>query len=190
MRRKSTIVIIAVALAFMLLSGCSGSYAGVQVNNSLPAETESNTEKGNSKTETVSSESADVADWKPTKYDIVNNFEGVSMTVKEGTVSPSGLTVVLESKISGECIYGSFYSLEKEIDGKWCQVPVAIEGAYAFSAIGYSLPSGESRELSVDWKWLYGDMGTGKYRIVKDISDFRGTGDYDVYYLAAEFSIN
>jgi hypothetical protein len=184
------IIIVAVALTLLLLPGCSGSYAGVQVNNSLPAEKENNTEKGNSTTETISSESADAIDWKPTEYDTVNNFEGVTMSVKDGTVSPSGLTVVFESKISGECIYGEFYSLEKEIDGKWCQVPVAIEGAYAFREIGYSLPSGESRELSVDWKWLYGDLGTGKYRIVKDISDFRGTGDFDRYHLAAEFSIN
>ena len=30
----------------------------------------------------------------------------------------------------------------------------------------------------------------GEYRIIKDILDFRGTGDFDTHYLAAEFTVD
>jgi len=49
---------------------------------------------------------------------------------------------------------------------------------------------GENEEWKVDWSWLYGSLDTGEYRIVKDILDFRKTGDYDKYYLAAVFLIS
>jgi len=79
--------------------------------------------------------------------------------------------------------------LEKKISGSWYQVPVVIEGNYGFDAIGYELASGGHGEWAVDWEWLYGSLETGEYRIVKDILDFRGSGEYDTYYLAAEFVI-
>lgn len=60
---------------------------------------------------------------------------------------------------------------------------------YGFNDIGYDLVSGGEREWAVDWKWLYGRMDTGEYRIVKDILDFRDMEEYDTYYLATEFTI-
>jgi len=48
---------------------------------------------------------------------------------------------------------------------------------------------GENGEWNIEWDWLYGSLDTGEYRIVKNILDFRSTGDYDQYKLAAEFTI-
>jgi hypothetical protein len=139
-------------------------------------------------TKTASTQPADTTDWKPTTFETLNNFEGVTMSVKEGAVSPSKLTVVFENKSSSQCIYGEPYWLEKKIDGAWYQVPVAIK-SYGFTSIGYILAPGDKSEWTEDWNWLYGNLDAGEYRIVKDILDFRKTGDYDTYYLAAEFSI-
>jgi hypothetical protein len=166
------------------VSGCSSTDAREHGNNVL------STEKENIITDTILSKATDTTDWKPITYDTVNNFKGVTMAVKDGTVSSTGLTVVFESKLNSECIYGEYFLLEKEVNGEWFQVPIAIDGNYGFNDIGYSLTSEESSEWSVDWEWLYGGLKTGEYRIVKDISDFRGTGDYDKYHLAAEFSIS
>jgi len=51
------------------------------------------------------------------------------------------------------------------------------------------LPGKQSQEKNVDWDWLYGSLDEGEYRIIKQFYDFRATGDYDIYYLAAEFLI-
>lgn len=139
--------------------------------------------------ETTSSESTDKTDWKPTLNDTVNNFDGVTMSVKNETVSSTKLTVVFENKSSSNCIYGEEFWLEKKINDKWYRVPVAIDGNYGFNSIGYDLSSGSESEWTVDWEWLYGKLKAGEYRIVKSIMDFRGTGDYDTYISAAEFSI-
>jgi len=44
-------------------------------------------------------------------------------------------------------------------------------------------------EAVIDFEWLYGKLEPGRYRIVKTVTDFRGTGDYTDYVYTAEFSI-
>ncbi|WP_211274594.1 immunoglobulin-like domain-containing protein [Anaerobacillus arseniciselenatis] len=148
-----------VALSLTLLSGCGSS---------------SNSPKG--------------TDWKPTMYETVNNLDGVSMIVKEGTVSSTGLTVIFENNSDKQCIYGEYFLLEKKIEGRWYEVPIVLDGNYGFNDIGYELAPSDAREWEVDWEWLYGSLDTGDYRIVKDILDFRETGDFDRHYLTAEFT--
>jgi len=138
----------------------------------------------------TSDKAEDADELKPTKYEVVNNLEGVNMSIKEGTISPTGLTLVLKNDSESQCIYGEFFILEKKLNEKWYEVPVIIEGDYGFRSIGYELSPGDSKEWKVDWNWLYGSLDKGEYRIVKDILDFRGTGDYDTYYLAVEFTID
>ena len=111
------------------------------------------------------------------------------MIVKKGTESSTKLTVAFENNSNRQCTYGDYFCLEKKINGIWHQVPITIDGNYGFNTIGYNLSSGDSGEKVVDWNWLYGSLNTGQYRIVKDILDFRGSGDYDTYYLDAEFAI-
>ncbi|MDE6905494.1 MAG: hypothetical protein K2P76_11280 [Lachnospiraceae bacterium] len=38
-------------------------------------------------------------------------------------------------------------------------------------------------------EWLYGMLESGRYRIVKTVTDFRETGDYTDYTYTAEFCI-
>lgn len=44
-------------------------------------------------------------------------------------------------------------------------------------------------EAVIDFEWLYGKLEPGRYRIVKTVTDFRGTGDFADYTYIAEFSI-
>lgn len=161
-------------LTLTFLSGCS-SY-----DNSNSSEGEKNTDPG---------QSSEIVDWEPTTYETVNNLSGVTMTVKKETVSSTGLTAAFENNSDKQCIYGEYFLLENKINEKWYQVPVVIDGDYGFNDIGYELASGKESEWEVNWGWLYGSLDTGEYRIVKDILDFRDTGDFDTYYLAAEFTI-
>ncbi len=129
-------------------------------------------------------------DWEPTIYGTVNNLDGVTMIVKKGTVSSTGLTVTFENNSDKQIIYGEHFLLEKKIKQKWYQLPFALDGNHAFTDIGYSLDSTGVKEWKVDWDWLYGSLDKGEYRIVKEILDFRYAGDYDKYYLTAEFTVD
>lgn len=130
----------------------------------------------------------EIIDWKPTEYNNLNNFDGVNMNIKEETVSSTGLTVVIENNSETQCIYGEDFLLEKKINEKWYQVPTIIEN-YGFDDIGYVLEPGEKGEWRVDWDWLYGKLDSGEYRIVKNVLDFRNTGNFEEYSLAASFKI-
>ncbi len=124
------------------------------------------------------------------KYDTLNNLEGISMTINETTISPKGLTVIFENNSDKDFTYGDFFVLEAKIDGKWYEVADLLGGEYGFNDIGYELPPHTSNEWEVDWEWLYGNLDQGTYRIIKDILDTREPGDYDKYFLAAEFTID
>ncbi|WPK11202.1 immunoglobulin-like domain-containing protein [Lysinibacillus louembei] len=126
---------------------------------------------------------------EPTKFEAINNLDGVTMIAKEGAVSATGLTVILENNSDKEITYGADFLLEKKIKGKWYQVPFAIGGNHAFTDIGYSLASFNVREVEIDWGWLYGSLDHGEYRIAKEIVDFRNAGGYDKYHLVAEFTV-
>lgn len=133
--------------------------------------------------------STEIKDWESTPYDKVNNFDGVTMTVKEGSVSSTGLIVIFENNSNKQGVYGEFFTLEKENKGVWYQVPTIIE-EYGFEDIGYDLASSKSQQFKIDWDWLYGKLDTGEYRIIKNVLDFRSPGNYDEYFLAAQFSVN
>lgn len=126
----------------------------------------------------------------PTPYEEVNRIAGLTMTPEDASVSTGGLTLIFENTTDKESIFGEFFALEKKIDGSWYHVPLTIKGDYAFNDIAYILGPGESQEFTLDWSWLYGFLDPGDYRIVKDVLDFRGAGDFDRYYLTAEFTIS
>ncbi|EEG78627.1 immunoglobulin-like domain-containing protein [Dethiobacter alkaliphilus] len=170
--------IMCIAVCLLVLVGCNEPDT-TDPNNTPPESADSNSPP----------ESIDPADLETTPYETVNNFVGVTMTVDQETVSNTGLTVVFENNTERECIYGEYFSLEKKINGTWYQLPVVVDGNYGFNDIGYPLPPGGSGEFTAKWEWLYGTLEPGNYRIVKDILDVREPGDFDTYYLAAEFEI-
>lgn len=174
-----SIVCTALSLSLTLLTGCKKA-DGIKT----VAETEKTI------MEAVSIQPDEVTDWEPTTFDVINNFPDVSMTISLGTACTTNLTIAFVNNSDNQCIYGEFFLLEKKINENWYQVPVVIADNYGFNSIGYELNSGGSSEWAVDWDWLYGSLKKGEYRIVKDILNFKGTGDYDTYYLAAEFTIN
>ncbi|WP_026477898.1 immunoglobulin-like domain-containing protein [Alkaliphilus transvaalensis] len=128
-------------------------------------------------------------EWDASIYHTLNSFDSVKMTVINDSISNTGLTLYFENSSNYNCIFGEHYWLEKKINGNWYRVPVMIEGNYGFNDIGYNLSSGSDANWTVDWKWLYGSLDSGEYRIIKDILNFRSAGDFDTYYLAAEFLI-
>ncbi|MEN8701832.1 immunoglobulin-like domain-containing protein [Bacillus infantis] len=137
-----------------------------------------------------SDQPVETTDWTPTTYDTVDNFNGVTMTAKEGTVTRTGMTVILQNNSDKQSNYGEAYLLEKKIGGDWYQVPFAEAGDHAFTSIGYDLGPSDVEEWDANWEQFYEELDIGEYRIVKEVLDFRESGDFDVYNLTAEFDLD
>lgn len=120
--------------------------------------------------------------------------ENWGITLNAVEVIPTGM--ILECRQSGgeptgELQTGSWYIVERWTqETGWTEAEYVIDGNIGWTEEAWMIPSGTLTEWEVDWEWLYGALPTGKYRIGKEIMDFRGTGDYDTSIYFAEFEIN
>lgn len=116
----------------------------------------------------------------------INDLDGVSMAIKSGTLTKEGATIVITDISSRKNIYGEPYRIDKFIDGNWQELEIIFEGNYGWTSIGYLVGGDNKLELEINWKWLYGELIPGKYRIVKDTSI---SGEGTTHYITAEFEI-
>ena len=116
---------------------------------------------------------------------------GLTLAAKD--VTPRGATLVFRqngSKPEGVLQYGQAYTLEEYKDGKWVSFPLLPEAKdVAFHQIAYLITTGQGFETSVNWYPIYGQMSPGIYRIAKEVTLFRGTGDFDKKTYCAEFVV-
>lgn len=117
-----------------------------------------------------------------------NDFDGVTMRVLQNT--NHSLEFAIHSETDANVQFGDSYLLEvfDEEIGTWVSVYPKKENV-GFHEIAHILEKGKTNIVSEDWTLLYGNLDAGKYRIVKEIMDFRGTGDYITHTLTAEFEI-
>ncbi len=84
---------------------------------------------------------------------------------------------------------GSWYKIEKNVDGKWQELGYLPDENVCWTSEAIVINKNERTTFEVDWKWLYGELSEGYYRIGKKIMDLRQPGDFteDIYY--AEFNV-
>lgn len=111
---------------------------------------------------------------------------GVTMEITD--VTETGITVSLVNHTELNMEFGEEYSLEVWNGTGWEPVPYRA-GQWAFHSIAYSMPENQPVEWEADWEALYGPLEPGRYRLVKPVLDFRGTGDFTEYGLTAEFEL-
>ncbi len=115
------------------------------------------------------------------------------LTLSAENVTESGMTIVftqMNGKQTGELQTGDWYALFTEENGEWKDVPFAVDGVnIAWNAVAYIIPKGGERKMDVNWEWLYGKLAPGKYRINKEVMDFRESGDFDEKIYSLEFEI-
>ena len=116
---------------------------------------------------------------------------GVRLETKD--VTPTSLTIVCHQ--SGgenikELITGSYYVIEKLKGKEYVEVKyLSHEYDIAWTAEAWIIELDSTVSWDVDWEWLYGELPAGKYRIGKEIMNFRESGDYDKEILYANFEI-
>ncbi len=116
----------------------------------------------------------------------VNVIEGVTMSIY--SYKPTYAILEILNTTDMNIIYGDYYDLQVLQDGKWFSLSYLIDN-WGFTAIGYYAQTDIPSEWAVNWTGFHGVLAPGQYRIVKDVQNFRGSGDYTKYYLAAEFVI-
>ncbi|MBR4965551.1 MAG: hypothetical protein IKY53_03565, partial [Lachnospiraceae bacterium] len=95
--------------------------------------------------------------------------------------------MVLRNNSEKSYTYGELFEIQYRYGNEWHRVPYLNK--FGFYDLAYALLAGGSEAISVNWEQIYGELPAGNYRIVKDVTDYHSPGDYDKYYLAAEFDI-
>lgn len=111
--------------------------------------------------------------------------KGVSLTVKENTLTETGVTLILKNDSDVEVQYGNPYEIEIKKDGKWHKINVKLN----FNLPAFSLKSKETKELELNWENGYGKLASGDYRIIKSVDVEKADGTFDTFYVSAEFTI-
>lgn len=114
---------------------------------------------------------------------------GITMTVED--VTSTGLTLIITQSggiAEGSLETGAEYHLEKSYDGKnWSHVTPLT--APVWDMMSRLIPYGETVEWDLDWKWLYGRLEAGQYRICKTITLYGESGPGESQFYCAEFTI-
>lgn len=123
-----------------------------------------------------------------TDTDVLSPLDGVTMEVTECSDISVTVRIVNDTDKDIQCGEDFCLEMQDEETGEWRELDEVIDNA-AFNAIAYMVQKDLPYEAVIDFEWLYGKLEPGRYRIVKTVMDFRGTGDFTDYTFTAEFSI-
>ena len=94
-----------------------------------------------------------------------SEVENVSATISD--ISLTGATITIKDTNLTKYTYGEWYVIQKEENGKWYNIPTKVK-EYGFNSIGYEVDENNEVKFVIDWKWLYGELSQGSYRIIKE----------------------
>lgn len=100
----------------------------------------------------------------------MNQVAGISIKIKEGTLTNTGGTFIITDTTDKNYSYGEPFRIDKKENGKWREVPRVIEDAF-FNEPAY-LPDENNQIIrKINWEWIYGKLQPGTYRFVTNASD-------------------
>lgn len=103
----------------------------------------------------------------------------IILSIKEGTLTKTGATIIITDKSNKDYTYGKDFILEKKIKNTWYKL--AAQETW-WDLVGYKIDENNTLELEQKWEEIYGKLKNGTYRILKSI----GTTDEYIY---VEFEI-
>ena len=131
----------------------------------------------------------------PTSIIVSNEGDNWGITLRAENVTKTGMTLKIEQfggNPDGELETGEWFKLEKTVDDNWTPLETNPLIDYAWNDVAYEIKRNDITELPVEWKWLYGELESGFYRLTKEIV-FRSAGSFDkdlyeVYFTVEEES--
>lgn len=118
-----------------------------------------------------------------------NDNELISLNVDTISITEKGAKFIISNNSNEEFTYGNDYRIEINENEIWKEAPLYAQ--IAWNEIAFSLKANTKNEINVDWKIGYGELKTGKYRLVKKVfksSDVPITKEH-IIEIYAEFDI-
>ena len=117
--------------------------------------------------------------------------QNVNLSVKEGTLTNSSVTLILKNDSKTNYSYSEPYYIEQKKDNNWQKLETIHDEV--FNQPAWGLASGKSVEINISWVYSYGQLESGKYRIVKEIfksssANINNNVSFNVYAEFDEFS--
>ena len=129
--------------------------------------------------------------YMPPEFMIFEETWGITLTAETVTTTSATIKCTQSGgEPAGELHTGSWYILETWTqENGWKEMPYIIDGEIGWEDIAWIIPMNGTCEWEVNWEWLYGTIPKGKYRIGKELIDFRDPGDFDKAIYFVEFTI-
>lgn len=129
---------------------------------------------------------------KAISFDFVESGDpwGITCFIKD--LSNVGMTFQIEQfggEYEGELQTGDWFSILQRNEEEWVKVPTNPLIDYAWNSVAYPIKTNEISEWNVEWKWLYGELPPGDYRLDKKVMDFCGTRDFSEQIYSVYFTI-
>ena len=105
---------------------------------------------------------------------------GLSLSAEN--VTNKGMTISFEQfggNQTGELQTGSWFKIEKVVDGKWQELLTNPLIDYAWDDAAYIINKNDITKFPEEWKWLNGELEAGDYRLSKEVMNFKKSGDFD-----------
>ncbi len=117
------------------------------------------------------------------KSDITSKSSGITISIKEGTLTNEGITLILKNDTDKLLRYTEEYYVQVKQDNDWYNINAEL----FFTEPLWSLEAHGEKEINLNWKYSYGTLPKGKYRIIKKVY-FENEKDQE-FYISAEFNI-
>lgn len=111
-------------------------------------------------------------------YGEIEVQEDIYMEVNQQSVTKTGLELTIYNKTNEELGYGEDYFIEKQENGNWKAFPGKPDAIFA--GIGILLKPNSSHQEKISFQEIYGELPTGKYRIIKEISEYIISAEFEV----------
>ena len=120
----------------------------------------------------------------------LNELEHVRMDIIDGTLTKSSAKVRITDYTNRKYTYGSDYRIDKKVGNKWQELE--HKNPLYFTSMAYYPDSNGHLEFNITWSYAYGNLTSGRYRIVKSaLIDTEGCDPTcKEYYLSVEFDID
>lgn len=115
----------------------------------------------------------------------VDIVEGISMKIKEGTLTDGSATVLITDLSGNQNIYGEAFSICKKIDNEWFYLNSKVNNR-AWTTKDYSVNEHHFLEMNQSWNEYWGKLKPGEYRLVKTVLS---TNEEKVYNFSVDFII-